>query len=93
MLKDPNLKEIDFYKDTRVTLSDEGIKKEIEGIETKVKWDVVEKVYVVEKNIYIRLVNAIYINIPIRALKNDSGKDKFLQIINENIKSDFGLIY
>lgn len=92
-LKDDRLKGIDFYKDTKITLSDEGIKKEIEGIETKVKWEAVEKVYVAEKNIYIRLINSTYINIPIRALKNNNGKEEFLKIINDHIKSDFGLIY
>lgn len=91
--KNEKLKGIDFYKDTRITLNHEGIKKEIEGIVTHVKWDAVEKVYISEKNIFIRLVNATYINVPIRALKNKSGKEEFLQTINENIKSDFSLIY
>lgn len=92
-LRDESLKGIEFYKDTVITLTDEGIKKVIEGIETKVKWEAVEKVYVAEKNIYIRLINSTYINIPIRALKNNNGKEEFLKIINDHIKSDFGLIY
>lgn len=87
------MKGIDFYKDTKITLSDEGIKKDVEGIEINIKWEALEKVYVDKKNIYIKLVNATYINIPIRALENSKRKEEFLKIINKYIKSDFGLIY
>lgn len=92
-LRNDKMKGIDFYKDTKITLSDEGIKKDVEGIEIKVKWEALEKVYVDKKNIYIKLVNATYINIPIRALENSKRKEEFLKIINKYIKSDFGLIY
>ena len=91
-IKDDKLKGIDFKRETIITLTNRGIKKEIEGIETNIEWEAVEKVYILKKNIIIRLINASYINIPLRALKNKSDKEDFIQIINEYIKSDFGIL-
>lgn len=91
-LKNEKSRGIDFQKDTTITLNDEGIKKEIEGIETNIKWEAVEKMYIVKKNIFIKLKNVTYINIPTRVLKNNNEKEELLKIINKHIKSDFGLI-
>lgn len=85
-IKNPNLKGVEYFKDTLITLNDEGIKKEIEGITLSTNWESVEKVFVMEKNIFIRLLNASYINIPIRIFKNNEDKEMFLKFLDEHIK-------
>ncbi|GAA0107709.1 MULTISPECIES: hypothetical protein [Clostridium] len=89
IIKNPNLKGVDYFRDTVITLSDKGIKKEIEGICLNVTWESIEKAYVMEKNIFIRLVNATFINIPLRIFKSNEEKDNLLRYLDDHIKNDY----
>lgn len=82
-------KGIDCLKDTIFSLDEEGIKKEIDGIVLTASWEAVDKVFVTETNIFIKLINTNYINIPKRVFENNEEQEEFLRYIDKHIKWKF----
>lgn len=82
---------IQSFKDTKITLDDEFLLYEIEGMYSKISWDFVDKVYLTDTNIFISLNSNFVINIPIRVFGNNSEKDIFIECIDNHLNKDYGL--
>ncbi len=82
---------IQSFKDTKITLDDEFLLHEIEGMYSKISWNFIDKIYLTDNNIFISLNSNSVINIPIRAFSNDSEKYTFIKYIDNHINKDYGL--
>lgn len=78
-------KSIKQLKDTKITLQEDGISEEIEGMYSKIQWSFINDISVTNNNIFINLISGQVLNIPKRAFKNEEEENKFLKYIDENL--------
>ena len=72
-------KSIKQIKDTKITLQEDGISEEIEGMYSKIQWSFINDISVTKNNIFINLISGQVLNIPKRAFKNEEEEKKFLK--------------
>ncbi|MGL5380917.1 YcxB family protein [Clostridium sp.] len=82
---------IEYIKDTTITLTDDGIIKEIEGMYSKLDWSFVNTILVTNNNIFINLISNGIINIPKRIFNSPDEESVFLKYIDERININTGL--
>ena len=78
-------KSVKQIKCTKITLQEDGIIEEIEGMYTKIQWSFIKDIIVTNNNIYINLVSGQVLNIPKRAFENEEEQDRFLKYIDEKL--------
>ena len=78
-------KSVKQIKCTKITLQEDGIIEEIEGMYTKIQWSFVNDINVTENNIFINLISGQVVNIPKRAFKNEEEQDMALKYIDEKL--------
>ena len=78
-------KSIKQVKETKITLQEDGIIEEIEGMYSKIQWDFIDDIIVTENNIFINLISAQTLNIPKRAFNNEDEQKNFLKYIDEKL--------
>lgn len=78
-------KSIKQIKDTKITLQEDGISEEIEGMYSKIQWSFIKDIIVTNNNIFINLVSGQVLNIPKRAFENEEEQDRFLKYIDEKL--------
>lgn len=84
-------KNIDTLKDTTLTLSEDYLTREIEGMYSRISWSFLDKIYVTDTNIFIYLISGAIINVPIRAFNTKDEIDIFLKYIDSHINKNSGL--
>ena len=72
-------------KETKITLQEDGIIEEIEGMYSKIQWNFIDDIIVTENNIFINLISAQTLNIPKRAFNNEDEQKNFLKYIDEKL--------
>lgn len=78
-------KSIRQIRDTKITLQEDGIIEEIEGMYSKIQWNFVNDINVTKNNIFINLISGQVLNIPKRAFENEEEQDKVLKYIDEKL--------
>ena len=78
-------KSIKQIKDTKITLQEDGISEEIEGMYSKIQWSFIKDIIVTNNNIFINLVSGQVLNITKRAFQNEEEQDRFLKYIDEKL--------
>ena len=78
-------KSIKQVRETKITLQEDGIIEEIEGMYTKIQWSFIKDIIVTNNNIFINLVSGQVLNIPKRAFENEEEQDRFLKYIDEKL--------
>ena len=71
--------------DTKITLQEDGISEEIEGMYSKIQWSFINDITVTKNNIFINLISGQVLNIPKRAFKNEEEEEMFLKYIDEKL--------
>ncbi|MGL5353576.1 MAG: YcxB family protein [Clostridium sp.] len=91
MIKDQYSKNIEYIKDTTITLNEDNLTKDVEGCHLRFDWTVVDKVFVTENHIFIKLTTATFIMVPLRFFNSKEEQDIFLKFIDAHISSSTGL--
>lgn len=78
-------KSIKQVRETKITLQEDGIIEEIEGMYSKIQWNFIDDIIVTENNIFINLISAQALNIPKRAFNNEDEQKNFLKYIDEKL--------
>ena len=78
-------KSIKQVRETKITLQEDGIIEEIEGMYSKIQWNFIDDIIVTENNIFINLISAQTLNIPKRAFNNEDEQKNFLKYIDEKL--------
>lgn len=78
-------KSIKQVRDTKITLQEDGISEEIEGMYSKIQWSFINDITVTKNNIFINLISGQVLNIPKRAFKNEEEEEMFLKYIDEKL--------
>lgn len=76
------IKQIKYIK---ITLQEDGISEELEGMYKKIQWSFINDVDVTKNNIFINLISGQILNIPKRAFKNEDEEKSFLKYIDKNL--------
>ena len=78
-------KSIKQVRETKITLQEDGIIEEIEGMYSKIQWNFIDDIIVTENNIFINLISAQALNIPKWAFNNEDEQKNFLKYIDEKL--------
>lgn len=78
-------KSIKQIRDTKITLQEDGIIEEIEGMYSKIQWSFINDLDVTKNNIFINLISGQVLTIPKRAFKNKKEEEMFLKYIDEKL--------
>lgn len=78
-------KSIKQVRETKITLQEDGIIEEIEGMYSKIQWNFIDDIIVTENNIFINLISGQVLNIPKRAFNNEDEQKIFLKYIDEKL--------
>lgn len=78
-------KSIKLIRDTKITLQEDGIIEEIEGMYSKIQWNFINDLNVTKNNIFINLISGQVVTIPKRVFKNKEKEEMFLKYIDEKL--------
>ena len=79
---------IELIRDTRITLNEEGIIKECDGIYSKANWNCINNINVTQNNIFINLISYQTIIITIKVFNSKEEKERFLKYIDDKINNN-----
>ena len=79
---------IELIRDTRITLNEEAIIKECDGMYSKTNWNCINNINVTQNNIFINLISCQTIIIPIKVFNSKDEQEMFLEYIDDKINSN-----